>query len=253
MANPRDLKRFYDEFNWVGSGEQWADEWGGTKMQWHGTILPRIQMFLPVERAVEIGSGRGRLSFHLLQHCKSLALTDLSDHCVRHLRNRFGDQEHVSCHQTDGTDLGDFAPHSIDFIFSFFSLVHADLDTLSKLLRDVAIKLSPNGIFFLHHSNAAEYRDEDPEIVRFLEDYRELSISAKIVADLSEDVGLSCSSQEVFDWGGHGLFTDCFSVISKKYSRHNFSNRFFYNVHFAEERQNLSRLSKLYDLTGRSP
>jgi hypothetical protein len=46
---------------------------------------------------------------------------------------------------------------SVDFVFSFDSLVHADAPTLEAYLRELTRVLRPGGVAFLHHSNMAMY------------------------------------------------------------------------------------------------
>jgi hypothetical protein len=42
---------------------------------------------------------------------------------------------------------------SIDFAFSFDSLVHAESDVMSSYAHELARVLKPGGVAFLHHSN----------------------------------------------------------------------------------------------------
>jgi cyclopropane fatty-acyl-phospholipid synthase-like methyltransferase len=39
-----------------------------------------------------------------------------------------------------------------DFVFSFDSLVHVESDVIENYLTQLAKKLKPNGIGFIHHS-----------------------------------------------------------------------------------------------------
>ena len=47
---------------------------------------------------------------------------------------------------------------SIDFAFSFDSLVHVESDVLMGYLAELARTLKPEGVAFLHHSNYGSYR-----------------------------------------------------------------------------------------------
>ncbi len=49
------------------------------------------------------------------------------------------------------------ADGSIDFVFSFDSLVHAEEDVIRSYLDQLGQKLRPDGVGFLHHSNLGEY------------------------------------------------------------------------------------------------
>ena len=46
---------------------------------------------------------------------------------------------------------------SVDFAFSFDSLVHAEADVLGAYLGELARKLKPDGVGFIHHSNIGGY------------------------------------------------------------------------------------------------
>ena len=64
---------------------------------------------------------------------------------------------HISYHVNDGKSLAMVPDESVNFAFSFDSLVHADLDVLRAYLVELRNKLSPDGVAFLHHSNIGAY------------------------------------------------------------------------------------------------
>lgn len=51
-----------NNYSWDRYGDEWSDAWGGEDIQWYGTLLPRIQQFVPVARILEIAPGFGRWS-----------------------------------------------------------------------------------------------------------------------------------------------------------------------------------------------
>src|SRR5437899_8768206 len=61
-------------------------------------------------------------------------------------------------HVNVGKSLDIISDESIDFAFSFDSLVHADGEVIGTYLRQLARKLKPRGAGFIHHSNAGDYR-----------------------------------------------------------------------------------------------
>ena len=65
---------------------------------------------------------------------------------------------HISYYVNDGQSVDMIEDSSIDFVFSFDSLVHADTKTLEAYLKQLAVKLKPNGIGFIHHSNLNQYK-----------------------------------------------------------------------------------------------
>jgi hypothetical protein len=46
---------------------------------------------------------------------------------------------------------------SVDFVFSFDSLVHVEMDVIEAYLKQLAAKLTPNGVGFIHRSNLGQY------------------------------------------------------------------------------------------------
>jgi hypothetical protein len=60
-----------------------------------------------------------------------------------------------------GKSLSAVADGSIDFAFSFDSLVHFEVDAMESYLRELACKLSADGVAFLDHSNLGEYPAAD--------------------------------------------------------------------------------------------
>ena len=120
---------------------------------------------------------------------------------------------------------------SIDFVFSFDSLVHADADALRGYVVELRRVLSRNGVAFLHHSNVAALPEDvrtDPEVTRH---ERSPDVSAEIVRMFGVDARMGCLNQEVVSWGGNYSrhLTDCFSVLVRsdapRAARHTFRRR----------------------------
>src|SRR5213082_1595953 len=93
------------DYEWIAAGEEWSEPWGGSAAQWFGSILPRIHTALPAETIVEIGSGFGRWSYYLRQHCNQLHLVDPDPKCMEACRNRFGSDSKVSFHLNQNDNL----------------------------------------------------------------------------------------------------------------------------------------------------
>jgi hypothetical protein len=47
--------------------------------------------------------------------------------------------------------------HSVDFAFSFDSLLHVEADLIEAYLNQLAVKLKPTGAGLIHHSNIGTY------------------------------------------------------------------------------------------------
>ena len=89
---------------------------------------------------------------------------------------------------------------TVDFAFSFDSLVHCELPELAIYLQALAAKLSRNGVGFFHHSNFAAVLTAVPGSKNL--HWRAESVSAEAFTAACDAAGLVCISQEIVDWGG---------------------------------------------------
>ena len=67
-------------------------------------------------------------------------MVDLSEKCIEACRKGFASSSHISSHANDGKSLGMIAEKSIDFVFSFDSLAHAEADVIEAYLVQLATK-----------------------------------------------------------------------------------------------------------------
>ncbi len=141
-------------YGWTGGGEEWSQGWGGSEAQWFGSIYPRLHRTLPTGCVLEIAPGFGRWTKFLLPLCTNYIGVDLSVTCVSACRDVFARAPHARFLQNDGLSLAEIADGSVDVVFSFDSLVHAELDVLSQYIPQIMQKLTATGIAFLHHSNS---------------------------------------------------------------------------------------------------
>ena len=235
-------------------------------MQWYGTILPRIKSYTPANRVLEIACGYGRWTQYLKDLCKSLVVIDVSEECIRACKQRFSDCSRIEYHVNDGKTLDMIPDSSVDFVFSFDSLVHADESVIKAYICQLQRILINAGVAFIHHSNLGEYNGTYSRIRRipklegllvwlgFLEKslhWRDFSVDAKKVEHFAAENGLSCLSQEIIPWGTKRMFIDCISTIAKNDSSVNRRNRVFKNPGFMKEAQSLLRLSYLYSRCSR--
>lgn len=133
-------KVWNEDYPWPQRGEEWSFSWGGADRQWYITILPRIHSFLPAETILEIAPGFGRWTQYLKEHCMHLIVVDLSEKCIEFCKKRFSQDSHISYHVNDGKSLAMIPDNSIDFAFSFDSLVHAEEDVIQSYLSGLAKK-----------------------------------------------------------------------------------------------------------------
>lgn len=227
MPTVADNRAMWDGYDWGGGGEEWSAAWGGSEAQWQGTILPRIEAFVPAGTILELAPGFGRWSHYLREHCDRLVLVDLSERCIEACRERFAGDGRIAYHVNDGTSLAMIDDGSIDFAFTFDSLVHAEAQVLEGYARELARVLAPSGAGFVHHSNAGEYRgyfEGRRRLPRRVRDRliaagrldrlhrRALSVSARDFRAMCRRAGLACPDQELVNWGGRRLI-DCFSTV----------------------------------------
>ena len=251
-------------YAWPAGGDEWSTRWGGSESQWFSTIYPRIHTFLPAMTILEIAPGYGRWTQYLKEYSERLVVVDLNPNCIDRCRERFASSPKLEYHVNDGKSLHMIADESIDFVFSFDSLVHAEADVIEAYLAQLAQKLKPNGVGFIHHSNLGAYRVRWSLIQRavptrlrrrlvkrgWLTSFgmRAPSVTAELFATYSERAGLPCVSQELIRWKG-SLLLDCFSVFAKPASIWARPNRVYRNQKFVEEVANTGCLSSLYSST----
>ncbi|MGE4204129.1 MAG: class I SAM-dependent methyltransferase [Vulcanimicrobiota bacterium] len=262
MASLEENRSFWQSYDWSRGGEEWSKGWGegGSAFQWQACIYPRLRQFLPAERIVEIGSGFGRFAHHLARSCQSLVGFDLVDKCVEACRERFADQPHLRFELTDGRSLPSIENGSVDFVFSFESLVLAEADVCEAYLHEIARVLRPGGGAFLHHSNLGEYDFyftltglvPEPTRVRLnrlglidLSQWRAPTVTAAKFRAMAEAAELVCTSQELVNWGAKRLI-DCFTTLVTKGSPLARPTRIVRNAGFMDEVGYLARLGEFY-------
>lgn len=213
------IKENFDKWNkdyaWPDDGEEWSAPWGTSETQWNEWILPRIKQYLPQKSILEIGPGHGRWTTYLRNHCQFLHLIDLSPRCIAYCMARFSDAENISYHVNGGDDLNAISNSSIDFVFSFDSLVHADAAVCYKYLCQIGEKLTQNGVCFLHHSNLGSYSRALPQFVLpRIECWRSRTMTADLLIDYCADAGLCCFKQELVAWGPSEWSIDGLSYLT---------------------------------------
>ena len=264
------LRQWNQDYDWRLAGEPWSKAWGSTAAQWYGCIYPRIRRFLPSSAILEIAPGFGRWTEFLLDHCDTLLGVDLSPKCIEGCRQRFADRRGASFATNDGRSLPMVADSSIDFAFSFDSLVHVEAEALNGYLTELSRILKPHGVAFLHHSNLGAYQRTNDALaplqgvfgrVRYTRlrtgfvrigvdralGWRASSVSAARVADLSGGAGLSCVSQELVNWSGGVLLVDSISVLTQPGSYWDRPNRVVKNRLFRSEARSIRLSDSLYD------
>ena len=244
----RNITFWNSAYDWRDAGEEWSQAWGGSAMLWERTIHPRIRPFLPrAGTIVELAPGFGRWTGYLLPYARSLHLIDLAPKCIEACRIRFGDEGRIQYTVNDGRSLPGVPDGSVDFLFTFDSLVHAGFDALTGYAEELQRVLAPDGVAFLHHSTAGEHRlfytvvrALPSRARRRLAGYldfqhgRALDVTAAGFCALLQRCGLQVFVQERINWGTRRCI-DCFTFVCRPGSRFAQPTIVVENPHFMSE------------------
>ena len=251
-----------ESYDWSNHGDEWSAAWGGPEAQWWGCLLPRIHRYIPAPCILEIAPGFGRWTNYLKGQCQRLTAVDLSAECIAACKNRFSAENHIEYHVNDGKSLDMVADGSVDFVFSFDSLVHAESDVIQQYIAQLAKKLTRHGVGFLHHSNLGAVQFPQSPLSRLPKGKRTLgrlgllpqeppthvrarSMTAELFKTYCQQAGLVCFNQELINWGGDYLI-DCLSTFALPGSKHMHAYVSLENSNFMQEAEFLSKLAPLY-------
>jgi SAM-dependent methyltransferase len=256
MPAVSDNRRKWAEHNWEHGGHKWSPggNAAGTEMLWARSIWPRIAQHLPAGTVLEIAPGFGRWTEYLLEHCERLIGVDLTPRCIEVCRERFPGLR-TSFDVNDGESLPMVADGSLDFAFSFDSLVHVEAPQIASYLAELARVLKPGAAAVLHHSNLNAYIGDGTLPWWVAEPHwRARSVSARSFRVAARAAGLVCLSQELINWIGRDAvvdryripaaripLTDCLSIVMRPIGDLPADTRILCNRTFVDEwRQTLS-------------
>lgn len=233
-------------YHWNDDGDEWSGAWGGTNYLWFGTIFPRILSFVPVKTILEIAPGYGRCTQYLINLCNNLQIVDLNQNCIERCKKRFSGFSSVNYHVNDGKTLEMITDESIDFVFSWDSLVHCESDVIESYIAEFSRILKPKGWGFIHHSNIGQYYDFSAKKL-ICENFhaRGESMTAKLFKDYCDKNNLQCVSQEVINWGGE-ILNDSFSLFTKTDEKNKYQYNYYENEQFTLEIDRINKISKRY-------
>lgn len=220
-----DAEGAWDTF---GDGEAWSAAWGSSEKLWRGSLLPRIGKLLPAESILEIAPGHGRFSRFLIPQTERYRGVELSGRCRDFCRRRFASAGHAAFFRNDGMTLPMIEDRSCRFIFSFDSLVHAEMDVMESYIGECLRVLAPGGTAFLHHSHMGAF--SDPMNCA----WRAYDVSAASVRAVIEKKGGAAFLQECVNWIGEDRLTDCFTFFTDGSGKAS-DFRLIENPRFAEE------------------
>jgi hypothetical protein len=145
---------------------------------------------------------------------------------------------------------------SVDFVISIDSLVYADSNVIEAYLSQLARKLKPNGVGFIHHSNLGSYAlftskwvplQLRGKMIRAV-GWRDAGMTARLFERFCEQAGLQCIAQELIDRRArmYPRLTGCLSLFTQKDSVWSRPNKVFRNLNWQQEGRYLAKLSRLY-------
>jgi SAM-dependent methyltransferase len=251
MASIDENRTQWSTYDWPEGGEEWSRSWGDPRLMWYGSIYPRIAAFTPAAHILEIAPGFGRCTQYLLGLCRRLTVVDLTEKCIAAGRARFAEYSHIEYIPNDGRSLAFLDDASVDSVFTWDSLVHADAAVCRAYLTQLGRKLAPGAHGFVHHSNMAVYRDPvSGEMARQSTHWRDGSMSAELLRAMCADAGLQVLSQEIFAWE-EGLNSDALSLFHRPVRAGGPPAEpwIHENPTFAHEVERLRFLSRLYSPT----
>jgi|ERR671922_1420905 SAM-dependent methyltransferase len=245
MPTITENRAIFERYAWPEAGDEWSREWGSSRMFFFGTVMPRIARFVPSGDILEIAPGYGRCTQYLIAMAeRSFVAVDLAENCVEACRARFADAAHARFELGDGKSLPFLADASVDFAFSFDSLVHADAEAMRGYLRELARTLRPGAYAFLHHSNLGACVDAptgEPTVPN--PEFRDPTVSAEGVRAWSTQAGLACLAQELLNWHSPH-YTDCISLLRR--SEVSGAPILGRHTDLAAEYRNLRRIDELF-------
>ncbi len=202
--------RWNDEHPWPEGGDEWSAAWGGPKAQWYGAIYPRIARWLPARRTLEIAPGHGRWTQFLLAHTGEYYGVDISPRAIERCRQRFSAFTRAHFVLNDGRSLAAAPDASVDFAFSYDSMVHLEMDVMDAYCAQIVRKLTADGVAFIHHSNALGGIDDDNPNA----EGRGKTVSAETVRLAIEAAGGRTLVQEEINWNSRARI-DCMTTLCR--------------------------------------
>ncbi len=159
------------------SGKIYGLEWGDPE-----TVPPLgyvrdhfLKPYLfPDATVLEVGPGGGRWTRYMLG-VKKIYAVDYHIELLNELKKNVG-KKNIEFIHNNGFDFPGVPDHAIDFLFSFGTFVHLDLDIIQQYLENMQRILKPAGIVVLQYSDKNKpmakanigFSENTPEIMRQL-------------------------------------------------------------------------------------
>jgi SAM-dependent methyltransferase len=123
---------------------------------------------------VEIGPGGGRWTRYMLD-AKQIYAVDVHEQLLNELRSRMTGKN-LTYVKNSGSDFPGIPEESVDFLFSFGTFVHLDMEIIGQYLRNMKRHLKPGASVVIQYSDKTKplaranpgFSDNDPETMRDL-------------------------------------------------------------------------------------
>lgn len=157
-------KTQYEE-GWDSYSERWessvkrgkmqnlGDEWGSEALANEIITKYVLPYITPQSIILEIGCGGGKYSERLLPLCHKLICSDVSSKMLERTKMRLNRKNNVEFEKLNGLDLHQIKKSSIDFVFSFDTFVHIDIEDTYSYLKEISRVLRNSGKGMLHFAN----------------------------------------------------------------------------------------------------
>jgi len=144
-------------------------------------LLDRLGVVQPDAVTLHIGSGLGRVEYHLRHRVQRCVGVDISPSMVKQARQNVA-SDNVEFTETSGQGLGGFAPCSFDLIYSFFVFQHMPRARFRYYVVDAHDRLRPGGhLVFQLMVDETGARPEPPEAHPYgLRHYRRADVEASL-------------------------------------------------------------------------
>jgi SAM-dependent methyltransferase len=224
--------------------QEWSTPWGNAEAEWFHVIYPRIHRMIPAPTILEVGVGFGRWTQYLLPLCERLIGTDASSVCVDACKQRF---PRGRFYANDDNALDMVRNETVDFIFSFDRLVHANAAVMRSYVKEFRRILTKKGRGFIHHSNLGAYgRLLQSGELKYPQD-RDVTMSAELFHNFCEEAGLVCVGQELINWVHGEPPIDCLSIIAQRSGNYDKSYVRVENRDFMTEAHHVRLTQPLYE------
>lgn len=161
----------------LGRDDVYGLEWGDPETSEPLVYIRRhflVPYLAPSATVLEIGPGGGRWTRYMLS-VKKLYVIDFYQELLDELKSNFRSADLVLV-KNNGNDFPGVANESVDFIFSFGTFVHLDIEIIDRYLENMKPLLKPTSNVVIHYADKTKpmglqnkgFSQNDPDTMRKL-------------------------------------------------------------------------------------